>query len=121
MEEKYIRNLLDQLKAVEHLLNGRAEAWAVEARDLLAGIQHSLEGQIQDEERTTREREIAWALKTGDYIPGSGEEPTEIFGRRLLWVWQPATGDKRYLDLDQDRLLTDDECLELTRRLVYER
>jgi hypothetical protein len=31
-------------------------------------------------------------------------------GRRLLYCWQPSTGEHAYLDLDTDLILTDEEA-----------
>lgn len=48
----------------------------------------------------------------GDWFPANGgtETPTTTSaGRRLLYVWQPSTGDHAYLDLDTDLILSDAE------------
>ena len=43
-----------------------------------------------------------WA-KQGDWKPGTGEEPmTMRDGKRYIYVWQPRTGAKGYLDLADD-------------------
>lgn len=44
----------------------------------------------------------------GDWKPACGgteEAFTTKMGRRLLYVWQPSTGDHAYLDLDTDLIL----------------
>jgi len=56
----------------------------------------------------------------GNWYPASGgtETPfTSRSGRRLLYVWQPSTGDHAYLDLGTDLILSPEEaalCLDLT-------
>lgn len=49
----------------------------------------------------------------GDWVPANGGTET-IFhtrtGRRLLYCWQPSTGDHRYLDCDTDLILSDEEA-----------
>jgi hypothetical protein len=49
----------------------------------------------------------------GDWYPASGgtEKPfTSRNGKRLLYVWQPRTGNHAYLDLGSDVILSDDEA-----------
>jgi hypothetical protein len=49
----------------------------------------------------------------GDWVPACGgtETPfTTRTGRRLLYCWQPATGNHAYLDLNTDLILTDEEA-----------
>jgi hypothetical protein len=49
----------------------------------------------------------------GDWYPASGgqEKPfVSRSGRRLLYCWQPSTGNHAYLDCDTDIILTDDEA-----------
>lgn len=63
-----------------------------------------------------------WSMKATTYedaaangrdvwVPASGgvEEPLTCRGRRLLYCWNPRRGEHGYLDLDQDRILTDGE------------
>lgn len=50
------------------------------------------------------------AIAAGDWIPANGgsEEPTtDGLGRRVLYVWHPATGKHAYLDLSTDTILED--------------
>ena len=52
--------------------------------------------------------------KNGAWIPGTGETPFRTrTGARLLYCWQPSTGDKAYLDVDSDLILTDEEARNL--------
>jgi hypothetical protein len=49
----------------------------------------------------------------GDWFPGSGgtEKPFKTrTGRRLLYVYQPSTGNHAYLDLDTDLILSHEEA-----------
>lgn len=49
----------------------------------------------------------------GAWVPASGgtEVPfTTRTGRRLLYCWQPSTGNHAYLDLDTDIILTHEEA-----------
>lgn len=51
--------------------------------------------------------------KQGNWYPASGgtEQPfTTRTGRRLLYVYQPSTGNHAYLDLSSDLILSDDEA-----------
>lgn len=44
------------------------------------------------------------------WIPGTGETVTAYRnGRRLLLCWNPATGERAFLDVDQDIFLATDE------------
>jgi hypothetical protein len=44
---------------------------------------------------------------------GGTEEPFYTrSGKRLLYCWQPSTGDHAYLDLDNDLLLSDEQARE---------
>ena len=47
----------------------------------------------------------------GNWVPACGgrEVPFCMQGRRLHYLWQPATGRHAYLDCDTDLLLTDAE------------
>ena len=46
------------------------------------------------------------------WIPSQGEEViTYRNGRRLLLCWNPQTGERCHLDVDQDVFLTCDEYL----------
>lgn len=52
--------------------------------------------------------------KQGNWYPACGgtEEPfTTRLGFRLLYVYQPSTGDHAYLNLDTDMILTADEAM----------
>jgi hypothetical protein len=49
----------------------------------------------------------------GDWVPACGgtEEPfVSRSGRRLLYCWQPATGNHAYIDCSTDMVLTDEEA-----------
>ena len=49
----------------------------------------------------------------GNWFPANGGTETEFktrSGRRLLYVWQPTTGNHAYLDLDSDIILTMEEA-----------
>jgi hypothetical protein len=49
----------------------------------------------------------------GNWYPASNGSETEFktrTGRRLLYCYQPSTGNHAYLDLDQDRILTQEEA-----------
>lgn len=49
----------------------------------------------------------------GDWYPASnGKEVPFITrsGRKLLYCWQPSTGNHAYLDCDTDTILTSDEA-----------
>lgn len=51
--------------------------------------------------------------KNGDWFPASGGTETPFITRnrrRLLYCWQPSTGNHAYLDLDTDIILTDEEA-----------
>lgn len=53
------------------------------------------------------------ARKQGDWQPANGgtEEPfVTRSGKRLLYCWQPSTGDHAYLDLDSDLILSEEEA-----------
>jgi hypothetical protein len=42
---------------------------------------------------------------------GGTEQPfTSRSGRRLLYCWQPSTGNHAYLDLGSDLILSDEEA-----------
>lgn len=48
-----------------------------------------------------------------DWFPACGgtEIPfTSRSGKRLLYVWQPSTGNHAYLDLDSDIVLSDEDA-----------
>ena len=50
----------------------------------------------------------------GNWLPACGgtEQPfTTRRGFRLLYCWQPATGNHAYINLDTDIVLTDTEAL----------
>lgn len=50
--------------------------------------------------------------RQGPWIPACGgtEVPFRTrTGRRLLYCWQPSTGDHAYLDMDTDIILTAEE------------
>jgi len=52
------------------------------------------------------------AARNSEWVPACGgtERPfTTRSGRRVLYVWQPRTGDHAYLDLGTDLLLSDAE------------
>jgi len=49
----------------------------------------------------------------GNWIPACGgtEQPFKTrSGKRVLYCYQPSTGNHAYLDLDSDRFLTDAEA-----------
>jgi hypothetical protein len=50
----------------------------------------------------------------GNWVPACGgtEVPFKTrSGFRLLYCWQPSTGNHAYLNLDTDMLLSDDEAM----------
>ena len=49
----------------------------------------------------------------GNWIPGTGEHPFLYKGTRLVYVWQPTTGKKGYLNLDHDIVYNDMDCTEV--------
>jgi hypothetical protein len=56
------------------------------------------------------EATMSWA-KNWQIASGGTETPfTTRCGRRLLYVWMPATGQHAYLDLDSDLILSDEEA-----------
>lgn len=49
----------------------------------------------------------------GNWYPASGGTETPFVtrtGKRLLYVWQPSTGQHAYLDLDTDLILSDEDA-----------
>jgi hypothetical protein len=49
----------------------------------------------------------------GAWYPACGGTETPFrarSGKRLLYCWQPSTGNHAYLDLDSDMFLTDEEA-----------
>ena len=49
----------------------------------------------------------------GNWYPASGGTEVPFFtrsGRRLLYVWQPSTGNHAYLDMGTDLILSDEEA-----------
>jgi hypothetical protein len=49
----------------------------------------------------------------GNRFPACGGTETPFYtrtGKRLLYCWQPTTGDHAYIDLDCDMLLTEEEA-----------
>jgi len=55
-------------------------------------------------------------LRQGPWVPASNgtEVPfTTRGGFRLLYCWQPSTGDHAYLDLGRDMFLSDDEAWQI--------
>lgn len=51
----------------------------------------------------------------GDWYPASNgsETPfTSRSGKRLLYVWQPRTGNHAYLDIGSDIILSDEQAWE---------
>ena len=51
----------------------------------------------------------------GDWFPANGGTETPFLarnGRRLLYCWQPSTGNHAYLDLTSDIFLSDEEAFE---------
>jgi hypothetical protein len=50
-----------------------------------------------------------------DWFPANGGTEVPFItrtGRKLLYVWQPATGNHAYLDCGTDFILSDDEAFE---------
>jgi hypothetical protein len=48
----------------------------------------------------------------GDWFPASGGTETPFTARngmRVLYVWQPSTGNHAYLNLDNDMILSEKE------------
>jgi hypothetical protein len=61
------------------------------------------------------ERMLADAARKeqGNWVPACGgtEQPfTTRSGHRLLYCWQPSTGNHAYIDCNTDILLTDEEA-----------
>lgn len=53
------------------------------------------------------------ARSQGNWEPANAGTETEFVtrnGRRLLYVWQPSTGNHAYLDLSTDLILSDEEA-----------
>jgi hypothetical protein len=53
--------------------------------------------------------------KQGNWYPACGGTEVPFYTRlkrRLLYCFQPSSGDHAYLDLDQDRILSDKEAEE---------
>ena len=51
--------------------------------------------------------------QNGNWYPASGGTETPFMsrsGRRLLYCYQPSTGNHAYLDCDTDTILTDNEA-----------
>lgn len=49
----------------------------------------------------------------GDWLPACGGTETPFMtrsGRRLLYCWQPSTGNHAYLDMGTDIILSDEEA-----------
>ncbi len=49
----------------------------------------------------------------GNWVPANGGTETPFLtrsGRRLLYCWQPSTGNHAYLDCDTDLILSDEEA-----------
>lgn len=56
---------------------------------------------------------IDFQKEQGNWQPASGgsEEPfLTRSGRRLLYCWQPTTGNHAYLDMDNDIILSNEEA-----------
>ena len=50
--------------------------------------------------------------RQGNWVPACGGTETPFYtrsGKRLLYVYQPTTGDHAYLDCESDLILTDEE------------
>ena len=70
---------------------------------------------------TTAEKSVATLLDEdaarkaqGDWYPACGgtEVPFRTrSGRKLLYCWQPSTGNHAYLDCETDLILADEEAL----------
>lgn len=51
--------------------------------------------------------------ENGNWIPANGGTETPFFTRsrrRLLYCWQPSTGNHAYLDCDTDLILSEEEA-----------
>lgn len=49
----------------------------------------------------------------GNWIPANNGSEVTFYtrsGRRLLYCWQPSTGNHAYLDCDTDLILSDEEA-----------
>ena len=56
------------------------------------------------------------ARKQGNWYPASGGAETPFYTRtrrRLLYCYQPSTGNHAYLDCDTDLLLSDQEAFDV--------
>ena len=52
--------------------------------------------------------------QSDNWIPACGGTEVPFMtrtGRKLLYCWQPSTGNHAYLDCDTDIILTDDEAI----------
>ena len=51
--------------------------------------------------------------RNGNWYPACGGTETPFYtrtGRRLLYCWQPSTGNHAYLDMGTDLILSDEEA-----------
>lgn len=54
--------------------------------------------------------------KQGDWFPACNGTEEPFFtrtGRRLLYCYQPSTGNHAYLDCETDLILSDDEAMQI--------
>lgn len=52
-------------------------------------------------------------LSQGNWLPANGGTETPFrtrTGRKLLYCWQPSTGNHAYLDCETDLILSDEEA-----------
>lgn len=52
-------------------------------------------------------------LTQGSWLPANGGTETPFrtrTGRKLLYCWQPSTGEHAYLDCETDLILSDEEA-----------
>ena len=51
--------------------------------------------------------------RNGNWVPANGGTETVITartGKRMLYCWQPSTGDHKYMDVDADVIMSDEDA-----------
>jgi hypothetical protein len=97
-----LQNTIAQAMVVAHLIpRSLADAWV---------------STMQPDDLATR---LNWYIEDGwlandNWLPACGGTEQEFrtrSGFRLLYCWQPSTGNHAYLNLDTDIILSDDEAM----------
>ena len=68
---------------------------------------------VSEQPEPSWEQKVAWAQRTGNWLPASGGTETSFLtrsGRKLLYCWNPRSGKHAYLDVRQDVILDDEEA-----------